>query len=263
MRWVAPWCLLLVLLINLALLDAHPIYKLTLGVQVFFYGLATLGALVPKSRDLFAKISDADLNLTWLSLQDITIAGKKAMMARVSFAGELGWEVHAKMADMPAIYDAVIAAGATPFGMFALGSMRLEKGYRAWKQDLSTDYSLLEGGLERFVKLDKPFDFIGKAAIQAEKQQGRKRAFVTLVIDAGDADAPYMSTIWNGDKVVGETTSGAWGYRVNASIALGMIEVDLAAEGTDVEVEIYGKRYKATVQADQPLWDPQNERLRA
>ena len=223
----------------------------------------TLIVAGPTSRDVLSGITDADLSAGWLTHQHATVAGQKAFLIRVSFAGELGWEIHADNTDMPAIYDAVLDAGAKPFGMYALNSMRIEKGYRAWKGDLSTDYSLLEGGLERFVKLDKPFDFIGKAAIQAEKQQGRKRAFVTLVIDAGDADAPYMSTIWNGDKVVGETTSGAWGYRVNASIALGMIEVDLAAEGTDVEVEIYGKRYKATVQADQPLWDPQNERLRA
>lgn len=72
-----------------------------------------------------------------------------------------------------------------------------------------------------------------------------------------------MSTIWNGDEVVGETTSGAWGYRINASIALGVVRADLAMPGTELDIEIYGKRYKATVQPDEPLWDPTNERLRA
>ncbi len=99
---------------------------------------------------------------------------------------------------------------------------------------MSTDYSLLEGGLDRFVKFDKPQDFVGKAALLAEKQQGRKKAFVTLIIDAGDADAPYMSTIWHEGKVVGETTSGAWGYRVNASVALAMVRADLARPGTEL-----------------------------
>ena len=122
---------------------------------------------------------------------------------------------------------------------------------------------MLEGGLERFVKLDKPQDFTGKAAIQNEKQQGRKKAFVTLLVDADDCDAPYMSTLWHGDDVIGETTSGAWGYRINASIALGMVRVDLAVAGTELEVEIYGQHHRATVQEDQPLWDPNNERLRA
>lgn len=223
----------------------------------------TLIVCGPTSRDVLSGITDADLQLGWLTHQHCTVAGQKAFMIRVSFAGELGWEIHAENENMPAIYDAVLAAGAKPFGMYALNSLRIEKGYRAWKGDLSTDYTLLEGGLERFVRLDKPFDFKGKAAIQNEKQQGRKRGFVTLVVDAGDCDAPYMSTVWKGDEVVGETTSGAWGYRVNASVALGMVRADLAEPGTELEVEIFGERCRAVVQPDQPLWDPQNERIRA
>ena len=86
---------------------------------------------------------------------------------------------------------------------------------------------------------------------------------MTLIVDADFADAPYMSTIWSGDTVVGETTSGDWGYRVNASIALGMVRAELATPGTELEVEIFGKRCKAVVQADEPLWDPANERIRA
>ena len=223
----------------------------------------TLIVTGPKSRELFARITDADLSSGWLTHQKAAVAGKPCQLVRVSFAGELGWEVHAKFADMPAIYDAVLAGGAKPFGMWALNSLRLEKGYRAWKGDLSTDYSLLEGGLERFVKFDKPQEFIGKAALLAEKQRGVKKRFVTLVVDAKDCDAPYMSTLWQGGKIVGETTSGGWGYRVGASIALGMLRADLAVPGTEVEVEIYGERCRAVVQEDQPLWDPANERIRA
>jgi dimethylglycine dehydrogenase len=223
----------------------------------------TLIVTGPKSRELFARITDADLSSGWLTHQKAAVAGKPCQLMRVSFAGELGWEVHAKFADMPAIYDAVLAGGAKPFGMWALNSLRLEKGYRAWKGDLSTDYSLLEGGLERFVKFDKPQEFIGKAALLAEKQRGVKKRFVTLVVDAKDCDAPYMSTLWQGGKIVGETTSGGWGYRVGASIALGMLRADLAVPGTEVEVEIYGERCRAVVQEDQPLWDPANERIRA
>jgi dimethylglycine dehydrogenase len=217
----------------------------------------------PKSREVLAGISDADLEAGWLSHQHCTVAGRPAFLIRVSFTGELGWEVHAENAEMPAIYDAILKAGAKPFGMYALNSLRIEKGYRAWKGDLSTDYSMLEAGLERFVKFDKDQDFAGKAALLAEKQQGRKKAFAPLIIDAGAADAPYMSTIWNGDEVVGETTSGAWGYRVNASVALAMLRTDVAAAGTELEVEIYGERRRAVVQPDQPLWDPQNARLTA
>ena len=217
----------------------------------------------PTSREVLSGLTDADLTQGWLTHQHCTVAGKKAFLIRVSFTGELGWEVHAANEDMPAIYEAILAAGAKPFGMYALNSLRMEKGYRAWKGDLSTDYSMLEGGLERFVKFDKPQGFTGKAALLAEKQQGRTKAFSTLVIEAGDADAPYMSTIWHDGQIVGETTSGAWGYRVNASVALAMIRTDLAEPGTELEVEIYGERCKAVVQPDQPLWDPENERLRA
>lgn len=217
-----------------------------------------------KAREAFEAMgTDADLASTWLSIQKATVAGTDCMLARVSFAGELGWEIHALNADIPALYDAVLAAGAQPFGMYALNSMRIEKGYRAWKGDLSTDYSLLEGGLERFVRLNKEQDFPGKAALQAEKQAGSKKMFVTLTVDAPYADAPYMSTIWNGDEVVGETTSGDWGFRINKSVALGVVKAELAKPGTELEVEIFGARCKAVVQPDQPLWDPENDRIRA
>jgi dimethylglycine dehydrogenase len=89
------------------------------------------------------------------------------------------------------------------------------------------------------------------------------KRFVTLVIEAGDCDAPYMSTLWDGGDVVGETTSGGWGHRIGKSVALGMLRNDLTVPGTKLEVEIFGERFSATVQDDRPLWDPDNERLRA
>ena len=217
----------------------------------------------PKSRDLLAGLTDADLTAPWLSVQGAVVAGQDCALFRVSFAGELGWEVHATPARMPAIYDAILAAGAKPFGMFALNSLRIEKGYRAWKGDLSTDYTLLEGGLERFVKFDKPQDFPGKAALLAQKQRGVGKRFCTLLIEAGDQDPPYMSTIWAGDQVVGEVTSGYFGHRVGACIGLGMLRADLNVPGTAVEVEIFGTRCPAVVQEDAPLWDARNERIRA
>ncbi|GLQ35701.1 dimethylglycine dehydrogenase [Amylibacter marinus] len=225
--------------------------------------LSTLIVTGPKTRDLMANITDADLSLPWLSAQQAAVAGQEATLLRVSFAGELGWEIHAPAERMPEIYAAVLAGGAVPFGMFALNSLRIEKGYRGWKGDLSSDYTLLEASLKWFMQLDKDVAYPGQAALQSEAKAGRKKAFATLTIDAGDADAPYMSTIWQGDTVVGEVTSGAWGYRVDASIALAMVRADLATEGTALEVEIYGKRYAATVQADAPLWDPKNDRIRA
>ncbi len=220
----------------------------------------------PKSREILAEVTDADLSLPWLSHRSAQIAGRWCQLVRVSFAGELGWEIHTKIEDTKEIFDAVWEAGQKhglkPFGMFALDSLRLEKGYRAWKGDLSTDYTVLQGGLERFVKWDKP-DFRGKAALQNEKQQDVTKRFVTLVVEAGDFDAPYMSTLWHDGKIVGETTSGGWGYRVDKSIALGMLRADLAQPGMTIEVEIFGDRFSATVQKDEPLWDPGNLRLKS
>ncbi|WP_299880585.1 FAD-dependent oxidoreductase [uncultured Sulfitobacter sp.] len=225
---------------------------------------STLIVTGPASRDLLSGITEgADFSATWMSIQDATVAGKPAKLFRVSFAGELGWEVHTSFSDSAPVYAAVKAAGATPFGMYALNAMRIEKGYRTWKGDLSTDYSMLEAGLDRWVKFDKPQDFPGKAALAAEKQQGIKKRFVTMIVDAGDADAPYMSPVSHNGEIIGETTSGDWGYRVGRSIALGTIRADLAEPGTEVEVNIYGTLCKAVVQPDQPLWDPANERIRA
>jgi len=220
----------------------------------------------PKARDVLAQVADADLSKPWLTHQATQIAGRDCHVMRVSFAGELGWEIHSKIADTPAVFDAVMAAGQPlglkPFGMFALNSLRIEKGYRAWKGDLSTDYTMLQGGLERFIKWDKP-DFKGKAALAAEKQRGVTKRFVTLTLEAGDCDPPYMSTLWHGGQVVGETTSGYFGHRTGQCIALGMLRADLAQPGTEIEIEVFGEKRRAIVQPDVPLWDPNNERIRA
>jgi dimethylglycine dehydrogenase len=221
----------------------------------------------PHSRAILAEICDGDLSLPWLSHQSCRVADRWLQLVRVSFAGELGWELHTKVEDTAAVFDAVWEKGKKhglkPFGMFALDSLRLEKGYRAWKQDLSTDYTVLQGGLDRFVKWDKP-EFKGKAALLNEKQQGAGKRFVTLVLDnPGECDAPYMSTLWHGGKIVGETLSGGWGHRVDKSIALAMLRSDLTEPGTRVEIEIFGERFAATVQPGQAVWDPENERIRA
>ena len=216
----------------------------------------------PQARAVLAPLTEGDLGLPWLSVQyQARVAGREVALVRVSFAGELGWEVHCDRADAPAIWDALTGAGAVPFGMKALNSLRIEKAYRAWKGDLSTDYSLLQGGLGRFI--DWSHDFPGKAALAAERQQGPAKRFAVLTVDCADFDPPAMSNIWAGDRIVGEVTSAAWGYRVGACVALAMIAAGHAAPGTRLEVEVFGQRHAARVTGDGPLWDPANERLRA
>jgi len=223
----------------------------------------------PNSRSVLSAVTDADLSNDvnpWLTHQMAEIAGKSVRLVRVSYVGELGWELHTAADEIDAVFDAVWAAGQEhglkPFGMYAMESMRLEKCYRSWKQDLSTDYTMLAGGLERFVKLDKP-DFIGRDAILSEKQNGVKERFAPLIVDSADLDAPYLATVWHGNEKVGLVTSGGYGHRIGKSIALATIRADLVAPGTELEIEIYGERRPAKVQADEPLYDAANERLRA
>ncbi|MGC6537053.1 MAG: GcvT family protein [Candidatus Puniceispirillaceae bacterium] len=216
----------------------------------------------PESRTLLSGMTDGDLDKAWLSHQPAMVAGAKAAIARVSFAGELGWEVHCLNDDLPAIYDAVIAGGAKPFGMYALNSMRIEKGYRAWKQDLSTDYTAIQAGLGRFIDFDKG-DFVGRDALLAEKQAGADKVFTILTLEDHDYDAPYMSPVRMGDEIVGEITSCAMGYRSGKLVALAMVKPEAAIAGTEVTVGIFGAHVKATSQGSSAIWDPKNERLRA
>ncbi|MFN4153740.1 MAG: FAD-dependent oxidoreductase [Paracoccaceae bacterium] len=219
----------------------------------------------PKARAVLAGVTDADLTRPWLTWQNVRIAGADVLLMRVSFAGELGWEIHSRLGDTAAVWDAVWRAGQAhglrPFGMFALDSLRIEKGYRAWKGDLSTDYTVLQGGLERFVDWGKPA-FRGRAALAAEKQAGVAKHFVTLRVAAGDLDPPSMATLWHQGGVVGEVTSAGWGHRVGACLALGMLRADLAVPGVAVEVEVFGERVRAEVLPEGPVWDAGNLRLR-
>lgn len=216
----------------------------------------------PKARALFGRVSDADLELGWLTHQTATVAGKPVTLARVSFVGELGWEVHCAVADAAEIYAAIREAGATPFGMYALNSMRIEKGYLSWKGDLSTDYSMLETGLGRFVKLDKPQNFPGKAALITEAAAGVRKSLVTLTVEPGEQDAPYMAAVFENGIRVGEVLSAAYGYRTDTAIALAMVNVKAGGAGNKLEVEVYGKRLGASVAARNALWDCENIRLK-
>ena len=225
--------------------------------------VSTLIVTGPQSRLLLKKLTSADLEKPWLSVQKAKIGNYAVSLARVSFAGELGWEIHSENKDIRVIYKKIIACGAKPFGMFALNSLRIEKGYKTWKGDLSTDYSVLETGLERFVRLDKRENFPGKSAILVEKQRGVRKRAVTLSLDLKEFDAPYMSTLWKNNEIVGEVTSGAWGYRVNKSIALAMVRSEFANSGQQLEVDVFGKRVCAVISEVPALWDPKNERITA
>ncbi len=221
----------------------------------------------PKSRAVMEAVAEGDFSspaFPWMSHQPITIAMAQGFAVRVSYVGELGWELHLPVEAMAGVYDLIWQAGEAhnirDFGMYAMESMRLEKCYRSWKMDLSTDYTPLMGGLDRFINLDKP-EFIGRAPLLAEQQAGPVERFVPLLLNDGDVDTPYLATVWLGDERVGLVTSGGYGHRIDKSIALCHIRSDLAVAGTELEIEIFGHRRQAIV-ATEPLYDPSNERLR-
>jgi dimethylglycine dehydrogenase len=143
-----------------------------------------------------------------------------------------------------------------------MDSLRLEKCYRSWKADLTTEYTPLMASLDRFVKLDKPGGFIGQESLRREAESGPRERFVPLVVESGDADAAAVSVVYSGDTCVGLVTSGGFGYRLQQSIALAYVRSDLARPGTALTVEILGERRRAVVGAE-PLYDPSNSRLRA
>ena len=228
----------------------------------------TLIVVGPRSRELLAGLTTADLSneaFPWLALRRIPIGYTEALALRVNYVGELGWELHLPMEHLASVYELLWAAGEplgiSNFGLYAMDSLRLEKCYRGWKGDLTTEYTPYMASLDRFVKLDKPGGFIGQEALRREAQAGPRERFVPLIVDADDADAAAVSIVYQRDAVVGLVTSGGYGYRLQQSIALAYVRTDLAVAGTELEVEILGTRRRAVV-GSEPLYDPQNLRLR-
>jgi dimethylglycine dehydrogenase len=233
---------------------------------------ADYGSLIivgPRSRELLAQVADADLSnaaFPWLTVRTIAIARTVVLAMRVNYVGELGWELHVPAEHLPLVYERLVAAGGefglAHFGLYAMESLRLEKCYRSWKADLTSEYTPFMASLERFVHLDKAAAFLGREALRSKAAATPKERFVPLLIDAQDADAAPVSVVYRGGEAVGLITSGGYGYRLNCSIALGYVRTDLTAPGTQLEVEILGER-RAAVVGREPLYDPDSLRLRS
>ena len=233
---------------------------------------ARFGSLVivgPRSRELLSLLTPADLSnaaFPWLSVRMIDIGYTQACAMRVNYVGELGWELHIPVEHLLSVYELIWEAGErfgiSDFGLYAMDSLRLEKCYRSWKADLTTEYTPFMASLERFVKLDKPGGFIGQEALKCEAAAGPRERFVPLIVDAVDADAAAVSIVYDGTATVGLVTSGGFGYRLGKSIALAYLRANLAVPGKVLEVEILGERRRAVV-GREPLYDPGNTRLRA
>ncbi|WP_120498870.1 FAD-dependent oxidoreductase [Kiloniella sp. EL199] len=223
----------------------------------------------PKSRLLMEKLSDTDFSnkaFPWLTAQQISVGIAPVTAARVNFVGEYGWELHHPIEMQNYLFDLLMEAGAEfslkPFGIRAMDSMRLEKSYRLIPTEMSIEYSALETGLDRFVRLDKEDDFIGKQALADWKERGFDNQFVTLEVHGvTDCDARGSEPIYLNDEMVGRVTSGGYGFRTQKSIALAMVRPDLAEIGTELDVYILGNLFKATIVEESP-YDPENKILR-
>ena len=236
--------------------------------------LGTLLVTGPKAPALMAEISGSAMDqasFPWLTHQAIKIGDADATAIRVSFAGEAGWEIHLAMDQMVTAWDALWDTGDDHdlgcFGMLALDSMRLEKGYRSWKADLTSDYTMLESGLGRWVNTAKNCDFIGRDAIRAEQERGVSKRFVALTVDDPSdgepfGEAVYLSSVRINDVEAGLVVSAGYGHRVGKSIAYAVVDEDAMADGGTIAVTVLGRDRKATTVEGGVLYDAENARLR-
>jgi dimethylglycine dehydrogenase len=228
------------------------------------YGVLTLAG--PRSRELLQGLTGADLSgeaFPFFRARDLLVGEVPTFALRVSYVGELGFELHHPLDRQRALYDLLLEAGKplglVDFGYRALESLRLEKAYRLWGVDMSADYTPLEAGLERFVRFDKG-DFIGRDALLRQREEGVRQRLACLTVDADGADPHGYEPVLLRGRPIAYVASGGYGHAVEKSIAFAYLPIDQTVAGTTLEVEILGERRSATV-VPQPLYDPQNERL--
>ncbi len=222
----------------------------------------------PRAQELLSRVTLADVStaaMPFLSIRKIDIGQCRAIVQRVSYTGDRGYEIYVPWYNQVALYQLLTDAGKDlglrPFGMRAMMSLRLDKSFGSWMREFKPDYTPLETGLDRFVAYDKRNDFIGKAAVLAEKEQGVSRKLCTFEVDARDADAVAWEPIWHDGDVVGYVTSGGYSHYAQKSIAFGFLPLELIEEGRHVEIEILGEMIPALLYS-RPLFDPDNEYLR-
>jgi dimethylglycine dehydrogenase len=230
-------------------------------------GLSIAG---PRSRELLQRLTDEDVSnqaFRFLDHRSMDIANVPAMINRVTYTGDLGYEIWVAPEYQRRLYGAIMEAGAdlgiVNFGMRALLCLRLEKNFPTWYRELRPIYGAFEGGMERFVDLGKP-DFIGKEAAVRDHGGADTLRRVSFVVDATDADVLGDEPIWHAGKVIGWVTSGGFGHHVERSLAQGYVPKALASDtgAGSFEIEILGERRKATIIAA-PLFDPEGARMRA
>lgn len=248
--------------------DAHLPYDDTVSYRSFGPNLCGLSIAGPAARELLASLAHADVSADgfgFLHIRRIDVGMVPALVGRISFTGDLGYELWVEPAYQARLFDELMAAGRSYdlrlFGARALNSLRLEKSYGSWATEYRPIYDPFEAGLGPFVKLGKGA-FIGRDAAARIRADGPKRRLVSFTVDADEADVIGDEPIWHDGTVVGWVTSGGYAHASKASVALGYVPTPLATADDGFEIEVVGVRRPAT-RLDACLFDPEGSRMRA
>ena len=220
----------------------------------------------PNARTLLKRVTRSDVDaLRFMGVARMTVGMADCIVQRVSYTADLGYEIFCDHMSLRHLWTTLSEAGQDlglrPFGMRAMMSLRLDKWFGSWGREFSPDYTPAETGLDRFVRYNKPVEFIGRAAAMAEKAAGPKRRLASFVIEATDADVVAWEPIWLDGSVVGWCTSGGFSHFTGLSVAQGFLPADRIEDGLPVEIEILGERRPARVHLA-PLFDADGARMR-
>jgi glycine cleavage system T protein len=259
---------------DLGWIEDHVPEDLDVALKDVTEDFGTLSLMGPKARDVLAAVTDADVSNAGFPFghaRQIQIAGHTVRALRVTYVGELGWELHVPIAATGTVFDALMAAGAPhgirPVGYRALESLRLEKGYRAWGSDITPNDTPVEAGLGWAVKLRKNTDFLGRRALERGQTEPRKKALAGFTVDDPDIVLVGRETILRNGEPVGYLTSGGYGYTLGKNIGYGYVRnadgvsEDFLSSG-DYELVVAMKRTPAQIHLG-PLYDPGMNKVKA
>ena len=252
---------------DLAWIESHLPEDGSATVADISSSLCCVGLWGPRARDLLSRVCEDDLSdggFPYLKARDIEIGEIPALALRISYVGELGWEIYAPSEQGSRLWDILWEAG-RPLGVIAAGggafdSLRLEKGYRLWGNDIHTDYNPYEAGLGFAVRMRKGA-FIGREALREIRARGTGRRLCCMTLDDPEAVVVGKEPILDGDRVLGYVTSANYGHSIGRGIAYGYLPTEYSKEGTGVDILYFERRLAATV-AREPLYDPKGEKMR-
>ncbi|MDE2347243.1 MAG: FAD-dependent oxidoreductase [Gammaproteobacteria bacterium] len=236
-------------------------------------GSGVLSVMGPRSREFLQSLTPDDLSnaaFPFATSRTIELGYALVRATRITYVGELGWELYVPTEFMVGVYEELAAAGArfglAHAGYHALNSLRIEKGYRHWGHDITDEETPLEAGLGFAVKFDKPGGFVGREALLEQRGRGLKRRLVQFKLDSPEPLLYHNEPIWRGDALVGHIRSGMFGHSLGGAVGLGYVsspdDATIDAVGArDYEIEIAGRRHAATASL-QPFYDPRNERIK-